>query len=131
MQINLIAALVTGVASLVLGFIWYGPLFAKAWLGAVGLSEEQLKGSPGPGYLLAFLSSTLLGAVTSYLVNALGLTDVTGGAGLGALLALGYVVTTFATNYIFAMRSLRLFLIDAGYQSILVIIAGVIAVLIR
>jgi len=130
MQISLIAALLTGVASLVLGFIWYGPLFAKAWSKEVGLSEAEMKGA-GIGYLIAFASSTFLGGVTSFLVNMIGITAVMDGAALGLLLAAGYVATTFATNYIFAKKSIHLFLIDAGYQTILVVIAGVIAALIR
>ena len=130
MQISLIAALLTGVASLVLGFIWYGPLFAKAWSKEVGLSEAEMKGA-GIGYLIAFASSTFLGGVTSFLVNMIGITTVMDGAALGLLLAAGYVATTFATNYIFAKKSIHLFLIDAGYQTILVVIAGVIAALIR
>ena len=43
-HVNLIAVLLCGVASLVLGAIWYSPmLFAKPWQRAAGLSDEQSK----------------------------------------------------------------------------------------
>ncbi len=31
--LNILAILASGIASLVSGFIWYGPLFGKAWAG--------------------------------------------------------------------------------------------------
>jgi hypothetical protein len=131
MQINFIAALLVGVASMAMGFVWYGPLFAKMWMKEIGMSEETMKGGPGVGYLIAFLSSTLMGAVTSVLSYKLGLTNVMDGLMIGVLVGVGYVATTFATNYIFGKKSLRLYFIDAGYQTLLVIVAFVIATLVR
>ena len=43
-QVNLLAVLLCGVSSLVLGAIWYSPLlFAKAWQRGAGVSDEQAK----------------------------------------------------------------------------------------
>lgn len=131
MPFNIFAALATGVFSLVLGFIWYGPLFSKPWSEEVGISRKDMEKGPGIGYLLAFVSSTFMGAVTSYLVIRFGVTDLMQGLLIGVLFALGYVATTFATNYIFARKTIRLYSIDAGYQTLLVVAATLIAVLVR
>lgn len=131
MPFNIFAALATGVASLILGFIWYGPLFSKLWMKEVGLRESDLKNGPGVGYLLAFISSTFMGAVASFVITRFSIVELTEGAMFGLLFGLGFVTTTFATNYIFAQKSIKLFLIDSGYQTLLVIIATVLAILIR
>lgn len=128
---NIFAALATGVASMVIGFIWYGPLFSKMWMKEVGLSEKEVENGPGAGYAIAFASSTFLGSVMSYLVIRFGIMSALEGAMFGLIIGLGFVFTTFTTNYIFARRSLKLFAIDAGYQTLLVVVAGLIAVLIR
>jgi hypothetical protein len=44
-MINWIAVFCSALVPLVVGFVWYGPLFGKAWLKASGLTEEQLKGA--------------------------------------------------------------------------------------
>ncbi|MCC6410274.1 MAG: DUF1761 domain-containing protein [Saprospiraceae bacterium] len=44
-MINWIAVLCSALVPLVVGFVWYGPLFGKAWMRATGLTEEQLKGA--------------------------------------------------------------------------------------
>jgi uncharacterized membrane protein len=131
MPFNIFAALATGIASLVLGFIWYGPLFSELWMKEVGLKEADLKSGPGVGYLLAFVSSTFMGAVASFIMIRFSIVDLTEAAMFGLLFGLGFVATTFATNYIFAQKSIRLFLIDSGYQTLLVVIATVLATLIR
>jgi hypothetical protein len=129
MTVNIFAALLTGVLSMALGFLWYGPLFAKAWMKEVGLKEEDIKNGPGIGYMLAFLCATMIGLVASLVVHLTYTTNILNGALLGLALAFGFVATSFATNYIFAQRSAKLYLIDTGYQVVLVTIATVIATL--
>jgi uncharacterized membrane protein len=129
MDINFLAVLLSGVANMVIGFVWYGPLFSKAWMKEVGLSEKEIGSGPGMGYLYTFIAALVSAAVTSLLVNRLGTTAVLDGAFLGLLLGVGYVATTFASNYVFAQKSVRLYLIDTGYQVLAIVAAAVIATL--
>lgn len=43
-QINYLAILLCTVLSMVLGSIWYGPLFGKPWMKMMGMSKEGMKG---------------------------------------------------------------------------------------
>ena len=43
MEINWLAVVLSGLSAFVLGGLWYGPLFGKAWQARVGLSDEQIK----------------------------------------------------------------------------------------
>ena len=67
-SINYWAVLVAAIAQMVLGFLWYGPLFGKAWARAMGLPEgmkpstaEIVKGS-----LLNLLGAFLTAYVLAY-----------------------------------------------------------------
>ena len=46
--INWLSVLIAVVAAQVLGFLWYGPLFSKQWMAALGWTPEQMK-EEGPG----------------------------------------------------------------------------------
>ena len=67
------AALASAGTSMILGFLWFGPLFGKAWLKAMGkdtLSDkelEEMRKTAGPGYIL----SILFAAGVSILVYAI------------------------------------------------------------
>ena len=41
-SINYLAVLVSAVSAMVLGFLWFGPLFGKEWSKAMGWTEEQM-----------------------------------------------------------------------------------------
>lgn len=131
MDINFVAVIVSGVLNMVVGFFWYGPVLGKAWMKEVGLTEKDVANGPGAGYLYTFLAALFSAAVTSLLVHRLGITNVADGALLGGLLGTGYVGTTFLSNYVFAQKSVRLYFIDAGYQILVIILAAVVATLIR
>lgn len=132
MEINIVAVVIAGVLSMVLGFLWYGPmLFANAWMKEIGLTPEKIGSGPGIGYALTFVAALVSAAVTSLLVHRLGITKVEDGAFFGVLVAVGYMGTTFASNYIFGQKSMKLYLIDAGYQFFNILIAALVATLIR
>ena len=42
-DINWLGVVLAALAGFVVGGIWYGPIMGKKWMGAVGLSEEQIK----------------------------------------------------------------------------------------
>jgi multidrug transporter EmrE-like cation transporter len=130
MDVNYFAILLCGIASMVLGFIWYGPiLFGNVWMKEIGLSEKEINAGPGIGYFLTFLAALLMAVVTSVLLSQLGVTELSKAIQYGLLLGLGYVGTTFASNYIFGRKTLKLYLIDAGYQVLNVTIAAIIVTL--
>lgn len=61
------AVLVCGVAALVIGSIWYGPLFGKAWMKIMGvenMSEEQ-KQAMKKGMWMMYLSQFILSLITA------------------------------------------------------------------
>ncbi len=62
-HVNYLAVLISAVASMIIGSIWYGPLFGKMYMQIMGMDklspEEQtaMKKSMGVSYFLQFIAS--------------------------------------------------------------------------
>lgn len=128
-EFNLWAVIAAAVSSFVLGGLWYSPLlFGRAWQRATGLSDSQLQGG---NMALIFGLSLLLSLIASFVFAmflgprpplALGL-----GAGFSA--GLCWVSASFGINYLFERKSLKLFLINAGYHTLQFTVIGLILAL--
>ena len=123
--VSLVATLVATVLGFMLGALWYGPLFGKAWMAAVGLSREQMTAGFNPAktygitFVLGFIAAWVFGL---YVGQHPGFRfSVVLGAGIG----LFWVMTSLSTNYLFERRSARLILINGGYHVVRFALTGV------
>jgi len=66
-----LAVLVGVVFSNALGFLWYGPLFAKPWAALIGKSADEMQGSPMM-YVATIVTSAITMVVLDLLVLAMG-----------------------------------------------------------
>ena len=116
--VSLVATLVATMLGFVLGALWYGPLFGKRWMAAVGMTAEELRKdfSPAKTYAATFV----LGLIASY-VFGLYVGPSPGRAFsivVGAAAGLCWVATALATNYLFERRSAALIAINGGYHAV-------------
>lgn len=114
-DVDWLAVLVAAVSAFVLGGIWYGPLFKVAWCREAGIDMDAKGRHPAAVFGGAFV----LSLVAAWAVAALaGRSDPSLPFALhvGFLAGLCFVATSFGINYLFAGRSLKLWLIDAGYH---------------
>ena len=114
-DVNWLAVVVAAVSAFVLGGIWYGPLFKKTWCREAGVDMEAKGRHPAAVFGGAFV----LSLVAAWAVAALiGRSDASllFAVHVGLLSGLCFVATSFGINYLFAGRSLKLWLIDAGYH---------------
>jgi hypothetical protein len=115
-DVSLVATLVGTVLGFALGALWYGPLFGKRWMAAVGLSAEAIRRDFNPAktygitFVLAFVACYSLGWFLgpdpgrAFAVFT------------GAEAGLCWVATSLATNYLFEGRGAALMLINGGYH---------------
>jgi hypothetical protein len=117
-QVSLLATLLATVLSFVLGALWYGPLFGKAWMRAVGVTEDTLRANFNP--LKTYGTTFVLAFVASYVFGMfLGpRPGVTFGVGAGAAAGVCWVATSLWTNDLFERRPFSLTLINGGYHSV-------------
>jgi len=115
--VSLVATLVATIAGFVLGALWYGPLFGKLWMSAVGMTPDiQRNTNPaktyGTTFLLGFIASYVFGLYLG--PNPGRAFAITTGAAAGVFL----VATSLATNYLFEGRPAALIAINGGYHAV-------------
>jgi len=120
-NINWLSVLVAAVSSFLVGGIWYGPLFGRAWMVEFGFTEESLaqRNLPlvfGGSLLLALLASVnlemFLGAQATLSYGALA----------GFFAGLGWVATFLGILYLFERRSIKA--LNAGYCTFALTVMG-------
>ena len=128
-QVNFLAIIAAAIAAFVLGGLWYSPvLFGKAWQREVGLSDEELKrGNMARIFGLSLVLSLVAAFVFAMFLGPRPPMQLGVGAGFSA--GLCWVASSFGINYLFARRSLKLFLIDGGYHTLQFTAIGVILAL--
>jgi hypothetical protein len=118
-HVSLLATVVATLLGFVLGAIWYGPLFGKAWMAQNGFTLESIK-QKGFNPLKLYGTTFVLGLLSSYVFGlAVGPSpDLVYAVGAGLAAGVFWVGTSFATSYLFEGKSLRHFLINAGYHAV-------------
>jgi len=129
-HINILAVLACGVASLVIGSIWYGPLFGKAWAGYTGWTEEKVKTIPASRkartYVLQFIAAAVTALALDLLAWSVGSGGNVNGIVLGLLAGIGFSAMAFATTHLFEHKPIGLWLIVSGYQVVYTVVAAII-----
>lgn len=115
-QINYLAVVAAAILAFVLGGLWYGPLFGKAWMSASGVNPEAAEdGHAARVYIVSFVCA-LLGAwfFAMFLGQAPALAFATAvGFGTGLI----WIGGSFAINYQFERKPTKLLMINGGYHT--------------
>jgi hypothetical protein len=125
-SVNWLSVIVAGLVSFGIGSLWYTPvLFGKAWSKEVGINEEKARSANMP---LIFGTSFVLQFIAALALDIFLGKDATVAGGLvaGGLISIGWVATSYGTTYLFSQKTLKLFLIDAGYYLVLFLSMGAI-----
>ena len=121
-DLNLVAIFVAAAVTFLLGGLWYSPLlFAKAWMREAGLSEAQTR--------QANMARTFGLSGLAALVMAFNLAAFLGPAStlaFGVFAGFDWVAMSLGVIYLFEQRSLKLWLINSGYQVLSLTLMGAI-----
>jgi hypothetical protein len=124
LHFNFAAIFVAALMSFAIGGLWYSPLlFARAWMKEAGLTEQQTQEAPmGRIFGLAAVASLVMAFNLAAFIGP----KASLGFGLfaGAAAAIGWVAMSLGVIYLFEQRSLKLWLINSGYQVIAYTLMG-------
>lgn len=119
MNVNWLAVLAAALVNMALGFLWYGPIFGKAWMKLSGLTDAKLNEMKNKGmsstYVLSMLGALVMAFVMAQFVNISGASTVTEGALLGFWAWLGLVAPVQLTQVLYEGKSWNLYFINTGY----------------
>ena len=127
--INDVAIIAAAVASWLVGAVWYGVL-GKQWMAALGWTEKDVCGPDGKRHMpvgpmiLSFIAALVMAFLLSGLMGHVGPISVRSGIISGALVWLGFAITTMAVNNAFQKRKTMLTVIDGGHWLLALIAQG-------
>jgi len=128
-EINLAAVVGAAVASMVVGFVWYGPLFGKKWMKLSGVSmkdiESKKAGMPKT-YAMAFVAALVTAYVLALFVDYTEAKTIMGGAVTGFWLWLGFIATTELGSVLWEGKPKQLYLLNAAHGLVALLVMGAI-----
>ena len=132
-DVNYLAVLATAIASMIVGFIWYGPLFGKMWMQSMKMDNKKMqeakKKGMGKTYILAFLTTLIMSYVLAHFVDYVEAKTVMDGVILGFWLWIGFLATTQIGSVLWEGKPVKLYLINTlHYLVALAVMAAILAV---
>jgi hypothetical protein len=128
--VNYIAVLAAAVASMVLGFLWYGPLFGKMWMKLMGVKEMGDKSQMPKNYAIVFVGSLVTAYVVSVFLVLTNMTTLTGALTLAFWAWLGFQAPLLVGSVLWEGKSWNLYCLNAVYWLVnLLVIASVLSYL--
>jgi len=130
-SVNYLAIVAGAVLSMIIGSVWYGPIFGKKWMEINGVDPndkeylKKMQKSAMPLYLVQFVLTLFQVLVLAHLVAD---TQIAGGLERSLWIWAAFVIPTLAGAVMWTSDSSGMkwsrFLIQGGYQMILFIVFG-------
>ena len=113
---NYLAVLVATIAVMVLGYIYYGPIFGKLWRKINNIKKEKKNMTKELG--LGFVKFLITAYVFALFLDWLNPTDIAGALIIGFWIWFGFVITDSFSSIIWGKRKVKGWLLDIGYPAL-------------
>jgi hypothetical protein len=128
--VNWIAVVIAVIVLEALGFVWYGPLFGKAWIAAMGHAPE-MSGNQNMLMGLGVVNTLVCVTGLAWLINRVGATTLTSAVIAAVTAWFFFSLTTQALEYLYMGMSLQLLQINAAFQLVSFLVAGALLNLVK
>lgn len=125
---NYLPILGAAVVNMVIGYLWYGPVFGKQWMKLVGMTEKDMqegsKQGMGKAYFLAYVSSVVMAYGLSMFLSKTGASTVTQGLMVGFWAWVAFVATSGSMDYVFNAKKKpgNLYLLEQAYWLVVLLV---------
>ena len=127
---NYIAIIVAVIASIVIGFLWYGPVFGKLWMNLMGFTKKDIdsakKKEMGKSYFFMIIGTLVTAYVLSMLMDLTGSVGYVAGAILSFWIWIGFVATTTLSSVIWEGKSWKLWFLNNAHTLVSLLVMGLI-----
>jgi hypothetical protein len=125
---NYWAILTAAVACFLFEAVWYS-IFLQTWLDGIGRTREWLMSmgiNPALQYATALVSAAVMATAISCVTQLTGPQTARRGIRVAVLLWVGFVLTTWSTEYVFELRPWSLLGVNCGFWLFGMILMGAI-----
>ena len=139
MEINYLALLACGISAVVLGMLWFGPIFGRMWRSSLGISDAEValaKADPAMNRkmmrssLIAFVFALVMAYVLTHIItfgNVYMQMSGVGGGLQGAFWSwLGFVLPVLLGAVLWENKTMKWLTITASYYLVLLLVMGAI-----
>ncbi|MBI4257092.1 DUF1761 domain-containing protein [Candidatus Uhrbacteria bacterium] len=116
-EVNYLSVLVAALSSMVLGSLWYGPLFGKKWMALMGFTKEKMEqDKPNMGKLYA--TQAVASLVMAYVLFhfTFPAQNLSEALEWTAWIWLGFVATITLGNVLWGGRPKELWILENAYH---------------
>jgi len=128
--INLIEVAAAGVVAMILGAIWYGPLFGKQWMQFAGITQTDMENAKQKGmaksYAFGLVGQLLTAYVLAYLISLTGSYSLQTLIPLVGWIWLGLVVPILLGSVLWEGKSWKLFFLNGVYNLVTLMVMGLV-----
>ena len=130
--INYLAVAVSGLIIMGLGYLWYGPLFGKKWAPLSGVPVDSMSNIQSKevrlSYAIMALGALLMSFVLAHAIifanTYMQITGPLSGVVVGFMNWLGFVVPVSIGSVLWERKPWTLWMINAGYYLVSLVIVG-------
>lgn len=130
--VNYIAVFAAAVVSMIIGYLWYGPVFGKPWMKEMGFTKEKMDAAMKKGmaktYGFMFVGSLVMSYVlahsTVFAASYLKMTGAPAGLMSGFWNWLGFVAPVTLGSLLWENKSWKLWLLNNGYYLVTLMAMG-------
>lgn len=123
-NVNYVAILVAAIINMLLGWLWYGPFFGKAWTSMMGFGHEKMEQMKAKGmggsYVIMVIGSLLMSFIFARFVSfteaGYDIWSWVVGFRLGFEIWLGFVAPVTVAMVLWEGKPWKLWMIVAGYS---------------
>lgn len=135
LSINYLALFAAGVASTIIGTLWYSVLFGKQWMRFMGISQARMEEMKKRGmekiYGANFVATLITAFVLAQFVSAWNITNIFDAVRLAFWIWLGFIATTMLGSVLWENKPVKLYVINVGFQFVSLTVMMVILALWR
>ena len=130
--VNYWAVLVCGVAAMVLGSFWYGPLFGKVWMKWSGITEKDIKETQKQGmvwrYILNFVGSLAMAYILAHFLEYTTSVTIKYGLITSFWLWLGFIAPISLGGVLWENKPFKLYFLNNAYNLIILMVMSAILI---
>jgi hypothetical protein len=132
--INYWAVLVAAIAQMILGYLWYGPLFGKPWMAMMGFDPQKIKHAQAKGmgksYMFMAIGSLIMSWILAHAIifasAYLVFYGFTAGITIGFLNWIGFIAPVTLGSVLWEGKPWKLWVLNAGYYLVGLCLMGAI-----
>ena len=130
-DVNYLAVLVAAIASMIAGFLWYGPLFGNMWKQLANITDKDMKKmkmSPRTSMILGFITALVISCTLAHFLIYMGISSIADALTAAFLIWIGFVATVQIGAVLWEGKPWKLFFLNTAHALVsLSVMASILA----